>query len=213
MSIGASDPSPRAQKLARGVRAYVSNYLQEHLLTLPSLPTQQQLAEIKERREREAEERLAQIEQQREEQRILNAKREAEAAAEEKSALEKMSAKITYDVTTEKISEGFGKFTSDMDRLFSRETIKDISKEFQSIIPSSSKKEGKEEQDKGWMCNSNQVVTSLDPVDNPFAVQRDQLLSFIAQAQEARRFDEVRALEESLHEIEAVMQEQKSFGF
>lgn len=201
--MGVADPSPRAQKLARGIRTYTSNYLQEHLLALPSLPTQQQLVEIQERQEREAQERLAEIERQREEQRLLNAKREAEAA--EKSALEKMSAELT----TEKISEGFGKFTSGMDRLFSKETIKDISKEFQSIIPGSKRKE----EEKGWMCDADRVMSSLDYEDNPFVVQRDQLLSFIVQAQEAKRFDEVRALEESLQEIEAVMHEQKSYGF
>lgn len=173
---------------------YASNYLQEHLLTLPSLPTHQQLMEIKERRETAAQERLAEIEQQREEQRRLNAKHEAAAASD----------KATSDIRTDRIAEGFGKFTSDMDRLFSMETIKDISKELHSIIPGSAK-ESAGRQEVGWMCDSDAVAPSHG---NPFMVQRDQLLSFIAQARDAKRFDEVRALEESLRDIEAAMQGQ-----
>ena len=213
LAIGAEDPSPRGQKLARGIRGYASNYLQEHLLTVPSLPTPQQLAEIKERREREARERLEEIERQREEQRKLN---------EEKSTMEVVSAefdKMATDLTTHKIAEGFGKFTADLDRLFSRDTLKDISKEIQSIIPGGGKEgEGEEARGaeqgggKGWMCNTTGVVT-VDAEDDPFVMQRDQLLSFIAQAKQAKRFDEVCALEESLVEIEAVMKERKSYGF
>lgn len=200
--MGAADPSLRGQKLARGIRGYASNYLQEHLLTVPSLPTQQQLMDIKERQEREARERLEEIERQRQEQRILNAKREAQATAKETVSAE-------FD-NTDKIAGGFVKFTSDLDRLFSRGTIKDISKELHSIIPGSDKRE---EEDKGWMCETHKVVTSFDAQDDPFLMQRDQLRSFIAQARQAKRFDEVHALEESLREIEAAMQEQKSYGF
>lgn len=216
LAIGAEDPSPRGQKLAKGIRGYASNYLQQHLLTVPSLPTPRQLADIKESREREARERLEEIERQREEQRKLNAKREAE----EKSAMNVVSAefdKMAADLTTQKIAEGFGKFTADLDRLFSRETLKDISKEIQSIIPGSAKEEeearGEQGGTKGWMCSTTEVATTLDAQDDPFVMQRDQLLSFIAQAREAKRFDEVRTLEESLREIEAVMKERKSYGF
>lgn len=207
LSASASDPSLRGQKLGRGIRTFASNYLQEHLLTLPSLPTQQKLAEMKEEREREAQERLQEIERQRQQEIILKAQREAEAATAEKS--------LSTDLTAEKISEGFGKFTSDLDRLFSRNTIKDLSKEIQAIIPGGAVKEEKKEEVEvgGWICNTDQVVTSMDEEDDPFMIQREQLLSFIAQARDAKRFDEMRALEESLKEIEAAMQEQKSYGF
>ena len=211
MNKSASQPSPTAQKLARGIRVYASNYLQENLLTLPSLPTQQQLVELKEEQERAAQERLKEIERQREEQRILNAKHEAEAAAaaEEKTVFDKMAA----DFTVDKFSSGFDKFTSDIDRLFSMETIRGISK---GIKPNTKEEggRGREMQGGGWICDTDKEVSGcVDDEDDPFVIQRDQLISFIAQARAAKRFDEVRALEESLREIENVMQQKKSYGF
>lgn len=178
---------------------------------MPSLPTQQKLAEMKEERERKAQERLREIERQRQQEIILKAQREAEAATAEKSVMDSISS----DLTAEKISEGFGKFTSDLDRLFSMNTIKDLSKEIQAIMPGGVKEEEEKSEVEvgGWICNTDQVVTAVDEEDDPFMIQREQLLSFIAQAKEAKRFDEMRALEESLKEIEAVMQEQKSYGF
>jgi hypothetical protein len=188
------------------------------LLTVPSLPTPQQLEEIKERKEREERERVEEIERQMEEQRQKSAKREAEAA--DKSALSAELERAAADLTTEKIAQGFGKFTSDLDRLFSRETIKDISKELSSIMPGSTTKEEKAPLEKsagpakGWMCNPQAVMTSVDAEDDPFMMQRDQLLSFIAQAKQAKKYDEVRVLEESLAEIEAEMRApQLSYGF
>ena len=195
LSMGASDPSPRGQKLVRSIRAYVSHYLQEHLLTLPALPTTQQLAEIKERKEKETQEKLLEIERQREQQRRQNLAQEAAA-----DGLNKIPSK----------------FASDMDKLFSVNTIREISKELKGIIPTGHK-EGGLDTDRtptgAWMCDTNQVMTTAD-LEDPFQVQYEQLLSYIAQARHAKRFDEVHALEESLKEIRAVIQEQKmSYGF
>ena len=200
-----SDPSPKGQKLSRSVRVFASNYLQEHLLTLPSLPTLEQLREVKKRKEREAEERLREIEHQREEQRRLNAICEAETAAEEMSGLEKLSA-------------GMDKFSAGMDRLLSMDKIKDLTKDFQSKI--SFKKDGESvrvsggSEESGWMCDTDMVVRSVDSEEDPFMVQREQLLSYITQARDANRMDEVHALEVSLRDIEAAMEEQQmSYGF
>lgn len=196
LSMGASDPSLRGQKLVRGIRAYASNYLQEHLLTLPALPTTQQLAEIKERKERQTRETLLEIERQREEKRKQNLAQEAAA-----DGLNKIPSK----------------FASDMDKLFSVNTIRDISKELKGIIPTGHKEEELErgEATAAWMCDTNQVTTSLDlDEEDPFQVQYEQLLSYISQARQAKRFDEVRALEESLRDIRAVIHKQKmSYGF
>lgn len=206
LSMGASDPSPRGQKLARSVRVFASNYLQQHLLTLPSLPTAQQLAEIKEQKEREAQEKIREIERQREQQRQQNALREAKAAAAKKQKAAEEESSLQSDLN---------KTAASAEKFF-----KDISKGFQSILPAN--KTEKEEisgdrvEEGGWMCNTKQVMRSFDDEmeDDPFVVQREQLLSYIAQAKDAKRFDEVRALEQSLRDIEAVMQEQRmSFGF
>ena len=227
LSIGASDPSPRGQKLARNVRVFASNYLQEHLLRLPALPTPKQLADLKAQKEREAEEKIRELqrqrEQQREQQRQLQILREAKATPnkaaasveEDDSGNQKMSSADIDKISADTIS---GKAFSDA-KFFSMNTLRDISKGFQSILPN---KEGEEEerrggtvQEGGWMCNT-QVRRSFDERDekDPFVVQREQLLSYIAQAKSAKRFDEVRALEQSLRDIETVMQEQKmSYGF
>ncbi len=265
--MGSSDPSPLQQKLARNIRVFVSNYLQQHLLTLPSLPTKTQLQEIKDRLEREAQERLKEIEHQRElqhqreeQQRLCEGERQRNAAREkftsdmdklfsvntlknlgkeiksivpgegekagEKAGRERLKEEEQKhkqseehnrktDRTEEKsgrdyFSAGFKKFTSDVDKLFSVNTIKDLGK---NIVPG--KNEEEEQQEGGWKIDSQRVVHSMDLDEgDPFAVQREQLLSFIAQAKEAKRFDEVRALECSLQEIESVMREQRlSHGF
>lgn len=203
LSIGASDSSHRQQKISRNIRVYVSNYLQEHLLTLPALPTQTQLDNIKQQREQEAQQRLLEIERQREEQRRSEQRRVEQQQkvnpifipeADEKSYVEK--------------------FTADVDKFFSVETFKDLSKEIQSILPGTKSEVVKEEQIGGWMCDTDQVVRNGEGEEDPFAVQREQLLSYIAQAREANRTDEVYALELSLRDIEIAMQEkQMSHGF
>ncbi len=199
-----SEASPREQKLARNVRVFASNYLQEHLLTLPSLPTKKQIQEVKEEKEREAQEKLRQLEQQREEQRHNRQLREAELASE--SGIDKLSA-------------GIDKFSTGVDKMF-----KDFSKDVQTKMAVNFKRgdesmtfSGEGESDGGvggWMCNTDKVTRSVDCEEDPFSVQREQLLSYIAQARDARRMDEVRALEQSLRDIEIAMKEQDmSYGF
>lgn len=233
LSMGASDPSPRGQKLARSVRAFASNYLQQHLLTLPSLPTPQQLIEISERKEREAQEKMREIERQREEQRRLKAIREAKSAAatataSEDSALEKISSefgKMSADIdkiNASTLSGHVDKCLSDVERLFSRETIKDISRGFQRVFPGNKTdleaelKKGDMVEEGGWMCDTDQVMRSIEGQEeqDPFILQREQLLSYIAQARAAKRYDEVKALEQSLSDIERAMKERHmSYGF
>lgn len=119
-------------------------------------------------------------------------KNDTPAATEEKSGLEVLSA-------------GFKKFTSDVDKFFSMNTLKGLG---------IGKNEEERKQDGGWKIDTSKVVRSVECEDDPFAIQREQLLSYIAQAREEKRFDEVRALEHSLHEIETAMREQKmSHGF
>lgn len=221
LSMGSSDPSPVQQKLARNIRVFASNYLQQHLLTLPALPTKAQQQEIKERLEREAAERLREIQRQRERQRQLEEQRRntpkhnSTSDTGEDGSQHKINTQLSSE---EKLAAGFKKFTSDVDKLFSMDTIKDIGKEIKSIVPGLGEKEEEEEegiQEGGWKIDTNKVILAMDcDEDDPFAVQREQLLSFIGQASEAKRFDEVRALEASLREIETVMREQRmSHGF
>jgi len=69
--------------------------------------------------------------------------------------------------------------------------------------------------DSGWMGDSF-AVGSVDSTDDPFMLQRQQLMRFIQQARQANRMDEVQALEASLRDIERTMaeeQQQLSYGF
>lgn len=190
LSVGATDPSTREQKLTRSVRVYASNYLQDNLLTLPSLPTAAQLTQIRERVEREAKERVRELERAREEQKMKE-----EAMAASVSVLDERS--------------GLDKFL-------------DFSKELSTKVTIGLKKESepvgvplvRQASNSGWMCSST-VVKSIDSSEDPFDVQRQQLLSYIKQARGANRMDEVHALEMSLREIETTMLEEKklTYGF
>lgn len=174
-----------------------------------------QLQQIKEQKEKEAAERLREIERQREEQRLLNLKHEAKlrAAAEEKSGLDKLSADVDSGIG--KISAGMGKLTAEMDKLLSVDKLRDkitFKKDEEAVGISGWVGEGDGGQG-GWMCAPEMVVRTTEEEDDPFMVQREQLLSYIAQAREAKRMDEVRALEQSLIDIEQFMeQQQMSYG-
>lgn len=212
LSAGAAEPSPLRQKLSRCIRVFASNFLQENLMTLPSVPTMPQLQQIKEKKEREALERVREIERQREEQRQLNLRREAAAAADDSSSgLDKLSAGV--DSGLGKIS---AKFSAEIDKLkdFSKDLQDKITfKKDEEVVSISSVREGGGgEGGAGWMC-APEMVRNTDGEEDPFVVQREQLLSYIAQAREARRMDEVRALEQSLRDIELAMEEQQNMSY
>lgn len=76
------EPSTRHLRVQKGIRMFASAFLQEHLLTLPALPTREKLRAIRETREREAEERMKELQRQKEEQR----QRELQRAREEEEA-------------------------------------------------------------------------------------------------------------------------------
>ncbi|XP_050730072.1 rabenosyn-5-like isoform X1 [Eriocheir sinensis] len=66
-------PGPRQELLLRRIHSTTSLFLKEHILTLPKLPTQEELKQLQERRRREAEARLT-------------AEKEAERQAEARAA-------------------------------------------------------------------------------------------------------------------------------
>ena len=157
---------------------FASNYLQQHLLTLPAVPTLEQFQKLRDQREREALERMRELEQQREEQRQLLLMREAKEAATVDSGLRaSIREMVSFKKDEELVEAGVRR-----------------------------RSEG------GWMCASGTVTSSAD-FEDPFVLQRDQLVTYIAQARQARRQDEVQALEQSLRDIEKAMeQQQMSYG-
>ncbi|CAI8044235.1 Rabenosyn-5 [Geodia barretti] len=226
-----SDPSAsRAMfKLCRGIRVYASTYLQENLLSLPSLPTSHQLAEIRRRKEEEARERLKEMERQRE---IL---RQEELARNLTHSVTMTSGSAVDDVYDDDDRGFAGASTSYSLDLASGEKKKRFEKlkNFSNkVIPRVNfKKEGggggeegsvrveRLASGSGWMSTSK-AFGSIDSQDDPFTLQREQLLGYIQQARVAGRTDELAALEQSLREIERLMTERElppqaslSYGF
>ena len=206
LGTGSSSRSSSVQKLSRYVRVFASSYLQDNLLCLPTVPTLDQFKKIKEEKEREAELRVREIERQREEQRQLNLKKEKELAErlshEVDSGIGKISSEL--DSGLGKLSAGVGKFTAEMDKLLK----KDRSGAGMSGWVGEGSGQG------GWMCAPEMVVRDADEdKTDPFLLQKEQLISYIAQARDAHRMDEVRTLEQSLRDIEQVIRDRKrSFG-
>lgn len=212
-------------KLCRGIRAFASNYLQENLLTLPSLPTMQKLAEIREAKEREARQRLQALENQREvrRQEELAARSRGHAHASvptteeyyEESVQSIAGPSTSVALTTEKKNR-FEKLKN-----FSTKVIPKV--HFKRDAGGGDDREGgvsvqRLNSGSGWMGNAR-AFGSVDSQDDPFTLQRQQLVAFIQQAREAGRMDEVAALEKSLCEIEDLMMERpsdspnRSYGF
>ena len=77
MSLGEVETSVRDRKLGQNIRQFASSYLQDNMLALPALTTNVQLRELRERKAREAQERVKEIERQRE----LRRQQEALSAA------------------------------------------------------------------------------------------------------------------------------------
>ena len=186
LKLGSTDQSVRGQKLSRSIRLYASNYLQDNLLTLPSLPTNVQLRRIREEKEREAEERVRKLERERELQRQKEASMGAGVGGEERKGLDKLL-DLSKDISS-KMSVSFKKDSAGID------------------IPRQ-----RNQSNSGWMPSTS--VSSMDSHDDPFAVHKQQLLAYIKQAREAKRLDEVAALEQSLRDIEVAMHQQTPLSY
>lgn len=209
-------------KLCRGIRAFASNYLQENLLTLPSLPTMQKLAEIREAKEREARQRLQELEKQRELQRQQELARGPAHATvpttEEYFEEQSFPGPPSTSVATTEKKNRFEKLKN-----FSTKVIPKV--HFKRDAGGGDDREGSVRVQRlnsgsGWMGNAR-AFGSVDSQDDPFTLQRQQLVAFIQQARDAGRMDEVAALEKSLCEIEDLMMERppdsgspiRSYGF
>lgn len=160
---------------------YASTYLQENLFTLPGLPTKDKLKEIREAKEKEAEERKLRLAREKEMKREQEA---AAAAAKKESSLSKLEASF-----------------SALDTRISLRVSPTFTKKAKAVL--GIKKA--ESNPKGWTAESTLEGFQDDGVLDPFELQRKQLLGYISQAEQAKRYDEVATLKESLREIEYLM--------
>ncbi len=153
---------------------------------MPSIPTEAKLRAIRERVEKDAQERKKELERERELQR-KQAEERTIKVVEERSGLDRFM-DFSKDLST-KVVVSFKKESDELDMPI-----------------------GRKGSSSGWMCSSN-VAQSVDSTEDPFDLQKQQLLVYIKQAREANRMDEVYALESSLREIEATILEQRKFSY
>jgi len=203
--MGGSDTGTRDHKLCRSVRVYASGYLQDHLISLPALPNEAKLSEIRERVEREAQERLIEYERARE----LKIKQEEEMAAKATEEKDKKGIDVMFKEMAAKAREETKGFDTKF-KMFSKELSTKVAVTFKKDSEAMSIPDRPSERSSsqsGWMCST--AAKSVDSAEDPFDLQKQQLLSYIRQAREANRMDEVYALEDSLREIEATIIKQK----
>jgi len=230
LSLGGTDPSQRGAKLSRGIRAFASTYLQENLLTLPALPTHVKLRQIREAREREAQERIKELERRRELQRQQEAARGAGVDGTQKERGVETSISIGTNVeVAEGETGGAGgggggqpekrklqdRFLELSNKFVSNVGVKVSNIGFKKDSAMHGPRPKRLDSGSGWMGDSV-AVGSVDSAEDPFLLQKQQLLCFIHQARKANRMDEVQALEASLRDIERAMveeQQQLSYGF
>ena len=212
-------------KLCRGIRAFAATYLQDNLLSLPSLPTLHQLADIRRRKEEEAQQRLREIERQREVRRqeelarglttsvAMSSGLPVDDTFDEERGMAGAGASYTVDLAPGEKKKRFEKLKNFSNKVIPRVNFKKEGGEEGSV------KVGRHGSGSGWMSTSK-TFGSIDSQDDPFTLQREQLLGYIRQAREAGRADEVAALEQSLCEIERMMTERElppqpslSYGF
>lgn len=228
LSLGGTDPSQRGAKLSRGIRAFASTYLQENLLTLPALPTHVKLRQIREAREREAQERIKELERCRELQRQQEAARGAGVDGTQKERGVETSISIGTNVEVAEGETGGGGGGGQPEKRKLQDRFLELSNKFVSNVGVKVSNIGfkkdsamhgprpkRLDSGSGWMGDSV-AVGSVDSAEDPFLLQKQQLLCFIHQARKANRMDEVQALEASLRDIERAMveeQQQLSYGF
>ena len=206
------EPSPSCLKVQRNIRLFASNYLQENLLMLPGLPTVEKLKELRREKEREIEEKKLRLLKEKEEKRELEIA--AAAAANKKDSGAFFGSKKETS-TLQLPSSGIKKESSSsslLDISFSAIDSKvrispSFKRKAKAVFGIKESDETSRTSSRGWTAESAVTEYQDNGELDPFELQRQQLLGYIAQAEQAKRFDEVATLKESLHEIEALMVE------
>ena len=203
---------------------FASTYLQENLLSLPALPTHVKLRQIREAKEREAQERIKELERRRELQRQQEAARGAgvDGAQKERGVETSMSVAISVEVAEGETGGAGGGGQPEkrklQDRFLQLSNKFGVKVSFKKDSAMNGPRPKRLDSGSGWMGDSI-AVGSVDSAEDPFLLQKQQLLSFIHQARQANRMDEVQALEASLLDIERAMAEEQqeqlqlSYGF
>lgn len=201
-------PSPSCQKIQRNVRLFASNYLQENLLTLPGLPSLEKLKEIRQQKEREVEEKKLRLMKEKEEKRELEIAAAAATVKKENSFFGSKKESTLMPLPGIKKEASSSRLEISFSALDSKVRLSPTFKQkAKAVFGIKTPDEPPRTSSGGWTAESALSEYHDDGELDPFELQRQQLLGYIAQAQQAKRFDEVATLRESLHEIEALMTE------
>ena len=174
------EPSETNLCVHDNIYQYATTYLEANQGTIPDLPSRKKLEEIETKRERE-------ILRQREEE-----KKSLEEPATSKAAKKKAAA--TKKTPTE------APFLSMLRRKRLKEPAASKAAKKKAAATKKTSTEAPSLSMSGWTV----TPSCTDSASDPFEVQRQQLQSFIKQAKEDKRHDDILALEESLRKIEAV---------
>lgn len=203
-----SVPSPSCQKIQRNVRLFASNYLQENLLTLPGLPSLEKLKEIRQQKEREVEEKKLRLMKEKEEKRELEIAAAAATVKKENSFFGSKKEPTLMPLPGIKKETSSSRLEISFSALDSKVRLSPTFKQkAKAVFGIKTPDEPPRTSSGGWTAESALSEYHDDGELDPFELQRQQLLGYIAQAQQAKRFDEVATLRESLNEIEALMTE------
>ncbi|XP_063590756.1 rabenosyn-5-like [Penaeus indicus] len=185
---GAASSTPlgsRQELLQKRIFSTSSGFLKDHILSLPKLPTFQELKETQERRRLEAEARLA-------------AEKEAMRQAEERAS----------EILRRRDKESKDTPRTTPNRSSSSNTPSRSSSSTPVSFSTSRKKQSDEVVvDTGWGPNlSPPCVTETD---DPMIQQMNNLRNYIRQAREANRYDAVATLEANLKELQGEYKKQQ----
>ena len=97
------EPSPKCQKVQKSVRMFASTYLQENLLNLPPLPTREKLNQIREEKERQAEEKRQAMIRLKEEERLQQEAAAAALAMKKETSLPKLELTVSFQTLDSKL--------------------------------------------------------------------------------------------------------------
>lgn len=162
------------------ISAHAGAFLQENLLGLPSLPTEEELTKLREARRQEA---LRRAEQMRQAAELERKRREEQAASLEERERSNAAAAGNRRVSRESIATP------------------------QPSVHFSRKSEDGGVKMSGW--KPTEVMPGRNANEDPMIQQMNIIRGYIKQAQEAQKWDEVQMLKENLKELQRVYWEQQ----
>lgn len=165
-------PTPKSLRLQQMISAHASAFLQENLLGLPSLPTEEELAKIQEANRREAQRRIAE-----EKRKAMERERELKRREEQKLADEQQK------------STPFSGRRNTRESLVYPQT---------SVLSNRKVEEGTRLS--GW--KPVEVPSDRTSNEDPMIQQMNIIRGYIKQAKEAQKWDEVQMLQENLEELQ-----------